>query len=164
MNATMIERRLRSFLLVLAGCMCVGTSVELWLARHTEDAIQFVPFVLCGVGLVAVAAALLRPRRATLLALRGVMALLIAGSLLGVYEHLEGNIGFALEIRPGASVGDVFFTALRGGNPLLAPGILALAGVLAIAATYYHPALGGRADLPTAVAERLNDAGAARQG
>jgi hypothetical protein len=31
--------------------------------------------------------------------------------------------------------------ALMGANPLLAPGILALAGVLAIAATYHHPAL-----------------------
>jgi hypothetical protein len=32
--------------------------------------------------------------------------------------------------------------ALTGAAPLLAPGVLALAGVLAIAATYYHPALG----------------------
>ena len=31
--------------------------------------------------------------------------------------------------------------ALTGAAPLLAPGILALAGVLAIAATAYHPAL-----------------------
>jgi hypothetical protein len=31
--------------------------------------------------------------------------------------------------------------AISGGNPLLAPGILALASVLAIASTYHHPAL-----------------------
>jgi len=31
--------------------------------------------------------------------------------------------------------------AVSGGNPLLAPGILALAAIIALAATYYHPAL-----------------------
>jgi hypothetical protein len=30
---------------------------------------------------------------------------------------------------------------LGGENPLLAPGILAVAAMLALAATYYHPAL-----------------------
>jgi hypothetical protein len=38
-------------------------------------------------------------------------------------------------------VSDVWFKALRGADPLLAPGILALAGILSTAATYRHPAL-----------------------
>ena len=41
--------------------MCIGTIAELFLAKHYEDPLQFVPFVLCGVGLIAVAAALRRP-------------------------------------------------------------------------------------------------------
>jgi hypothetical protein len=63
------------------------------------------------------------------------------GSLLGVYEHIEGNIGLLLEVTPNATTAKIISEALGGANPLLAPGMLALAAVLAVAATYYHPAL-----------------------
>jgi hypothetical protein len=143
MKATLVVRRLRAFLLVLAGSLCAGTVVELLLVDHTEDPVQWVPFVLCGIGLAAVAAALLRPMREVLLALRGVMGLLVAGSLYGGYAHLAGNLAFELEMRPGAVWSDVWLVALKGAAPLLAPGILALASVLALAATYGHPAISG---------------------
>jgi hypothetical protein len=146
MSTTTVEQRLRTFLLGLAGWLCVGTIVELFLAKHYEDPAQLIPFALCGVGLAAVLAALWRPQRATLIALRGVMALLLVGSLFGVYEHLAGNFAFELEMRPSAVWSDVWFQALRGAAPLLAPGILALAAVLAIAGTYAHPALARRQD------------------
>ena len=141
MDTTTIAQRLRTFLLVLAGSMCAGTIVELLLAEHTETLVQLIPFVLCGLGLLAVAAALFRPRRATLLALRAVMGLLLAGSLLGVYEHFAGNLAFEQEIRPAATFGAVWMEVLKGAAPLLAPGILAVVAVMAIASTYYHPAL-----------------------
>ena len=141
MQTTVVEQRLRTFLLVLAGWLCVGTIIELLLVGHTETVVQFIPFVLCGAGLVAVVAALLRPRRGTLCALRGIMVLLLAGSLFGIYEHVEGNLAFALEIRPGAAVSAVWTEALTGAAPLLAPGILGLAALLALAATYAHPAV-----------------------
>src|SRR5262245_3621206 len=114
MKTTTVEQRLRFFLLVVAGCMCAGTIVELLLAEHTETPVQLIPFVLCGVGLVVVTAMLLRPRRATLIALRLVMGLLIFGSLFGVYEHIEHNLAFELEIRPSATAGDVWLDALKG--------------------------------------------------
>jgi hypothetical protein len=141
MNATVILHRLRLFLLGIAGLLCVGTVVELWLTEHTESIIQLIPFGLCGLGLLAVGAALLRPRRATLLILRLSMGLMALGSAFGIFEHIEHNLAFELEIRPTATANQVFLDALSGASPLLAPGILALAAVLAIAATYYHPAL-----------------------
>jgi hypothetical protein len=141
MDTTIIAQRLRTFLLALAGSMCAGTIIELLLAEHTESPTQFIPFVLCGLGLAAVAAALLRPSRSTLLALRAVMALLLAGSLLGVYEHFEGNLEFVQEIRPAATFAAVWLEVLKGAAPLLAPGILAVVALIAIASTYYHPAL-----------------------
>jgi hypothetical protein len=141
---TTVEQRLRTFLLWLAGSMCVGTIIELFLAKHYEDPLQLIPFALCGVGLIAVVAALRRPQRVRLLALRGVMSLLLLGSLLGVYEHLVNNFAFELDMRPSAVWSDVWFQALRGAAPLLAPGILAVAAVVAIAATYAHPALANR--------------------
>ena len=144
MDTITVEQRLRAFLLGLSAWLCAGTIVELFLAKHTEDPVQFVPFVLCGIGLVALAAAWRRPGRATLLALRGVMGALMLGSLFGVYEHLAGNFAFEMDIRPGAAWSDIWFPALRGAAPLLAPGILAVAALLAIAATYAHPMLARR--------------------
>jgi len=141
MSAELVVQRLRRFLLVLAGSLCIGTVVELLLVEHREDLVQLIPFVLCGLGLIAVLAALFRPQRATLRGLQIVMGLNILGSLFGVYEHVEHNMAFALEIRPNTTTSAAFWDALSGANPLLAPGILALAAMLALAATYYHPAL-----------------------
>lgn len=139
--ATRVEDRFRRFLLLLAACMCVGTIVELVLEEHYEEPTQLIPFVLCTLGLAAIIAVIFRPQRLTIWLLRVVMAVTIAGSLFGVWEHLEGNLGFARDIQPNAAESTVLLDALRGANPLLAPGILALGGILAIAGTYAHPAL-----------------------
>lgn len=141
MNPRTIVQQYRSFLLIVSGGIFAATVVELWLTEHVESAVQIVPFALCGLGICAVIAVFTAPRRRTLFALRAVMGMVALGSLFGIYEHVEHNVAFELEIRPNATVGEVFGEALRGGSPMLAPGILALAAVLATAATYYHPAL-----------------------
>lgn len=141
MNTSPVEQRLRTFLLVTSGFLCVGTIIELLLAKHYEDVVQLLPFVLCGVGFIAVGAALLRPRPMTLWLMRGVMVISALGSLFGIWEHLESNAGFVSEIQPNATGIGVWLQALGGAAPLLAPGILALAAVLALAGTYAHPAL-----------------------
>jgi hypothetical protein len=141
MNADTVLARLRVWLLLLAIGLLLGTLVELFLINHTESAVQLIPFVLCGIGLLSVALALLRPRRTVLLALRGCMILLVAGGLFGVYEHVANNIAFLLEIQPNATSAEVLNKALGGANPLLAPAMLTLAAVLALTASYYHPAL-----------------------
>jgi len=141
MSTEIVVQRLRRFLLVLAGSLCFGTVVDLLLVEHRQDLFQLIPFVLSRLGLIAVLAALLRPQRTTLRMLQIVMVLNILGSLFGVYEHVEHNMAFALEIRPNTTTSAAFWAALSGANPLLAPGILALAAIIALAATYYHPAL-----------------------
>jgi hypothetical protein len=141
MNDALVLWRLRQFLLAVCALLFVGTLVELWLTNHSETFVQLIPFALCGLGLIAVIMAMLRPRRAALLALRACMGLVALGSLFGVYQHLSNNLGFQRELHPNASTGDHLLGALGGANPLLAPGILALTAALAIAATYYHPAL-----------------------
>ena len=139
MNATVILARLRTFLLVLAAFLCVGTVVELWAAEHFHEATQILPFVLAGIGLVTILAVLWRPQRLTMRVMQAVMLLNALGGAFGIYEHIEHNLAFELEIRPNAAVADVFVEALHGASPLLAPGVLALAAVIALAATYYHP-------------------------
>lgn len=141
----MIERsldaRFRRFLLVVTVLVLVGATLELSFSEHTESFVQLIPFGLAGLGLVATMAALIRPSRGTLWMLRSVMLVLAVGSVYGVYEHVSHNLAFELEIRPTATFWDVFWEALFGASPLLAPGVLGLAALLAAAATYRHPKL-----------------------
>lgn len=146
MDASTFEIRMRRFLLIIVECLCVGTVVELWLAKHIQETNQLIPFVLCGLGFASVLAVQWRPNRTTIRILQIVMVVVILGSLLGGYLHLEANIDFQTEMRPNQAAIDSFFAALMGAAPLLAPGMLGLAGVLALAATYYHPAMGNRGD------------------
>ncbi|MBI3942572.1 MAG: hypothetical protein HY326_06115 [Chloroflexi bacterium] len=99
-----------------------------------------IPYILSGLGVGAILVALTRPQRRTLLLLWGCMGVVALGSLIGMVEHIESNLGFYLEIHP-ATTGLALLTAgLRGASPLLAPGVLALGAVLAVAAAYQHPA------------------------
>lgn len=141
MNANTVLQRLRAWLFILSGLMFGAVVVELILNEHTESLVQWIPFILSGLALATLLAVLVRPQRTTLLALRTVMTLVILGALLGVFEHLWGNLLFELDIRPGATMGAVLGDALQGAAPLLAPGILAMAAIVALTGTYYHPAL-----------------------
>ncbi|MCA1636544.1 MAG: hypothetical protein LC802_23360 [Acidobacteria bacterium] len=133
--------RLRRFLLGFSVMLFGGTLFELFLIEHTDSLVQLIPFVLCGVGTLASLAALFRPRRATMLALRAGMGLIVLGSLFGIYEHVSNNFAIKREVDPGAETRALLLSALGGANPLLAPGMLAVASVLALAATYRNPAL-----------------------
>lgn len=133
--------RFRSFQLWVSGFVLVATAVELWLEEHTGSAVQWIPFVLAGLGIAAILLVLAMPRKSTLWTLRLVMVAVLVGSVFGIKEHFEYNLAFELDIRPNAQPFDVFGHAFRGANPFLAPGILALAAVLAGSATFRHPAL-----------------------
>ncbi len=146
MNAVTFERWMRRFLLIIVECLCVGTAIELYLEKHYKETDQLIPFVLCAIGFVSVLAVQWRPNPNTIWFLRIVMIAVVLGSVLGGYLHLSTNIDFQVEMRPNQSAVDSFFAALMGTAPILAPGMLGLAGVLALAATYYHPAMGKRTD------------------
>jgi hypothetical protein len=141
MSDTLVLARLRLFLLGLAGFLFVGTLVELVFTGHTDEPIQWVPFFLCGAGLAVVIVAIVYPSRSTLRVLKVCMIVVALGSLLGVYEHIQGNVEFRMETHPNSTTTELMAAALGGADPLVAPGILAVAGVLALAATYRHPGL-----------------------
>jgi hypothetical protein len=151
MNANLILYRLQRFLLGLSGFLFAGTLVELAFRNHTRELVQLIPFVLCTLGLLAIGLVLARPQPRTLLALRVWMGVTVLGSLVGLYEHVANNIGFQLEVSPGSTTAQLIAAALRGASPLLAPGILVVAAVLALAATYAYPAVRGMALNPSAV-------------
>lgn len=146
MQTQTVEQRLRAFLFGLAAFLCLGTIVELVLQEHYKEPLQFVPLLFCAVGFGLIVLVWLRPSRATIVILRVVMGLGVLASLIGVYEHIEQNMGFVLDIKPNTPMFDAFMEALRGAAPLLAPGILAIIGALALMGAYAHPVLVKRTD------------------
>ena len=135
------ESRLRLWLLLLAAAVFPGTIVELLLERHYDKLLQFVPFVLCVAALLTLAAVIVKATPVTIWAMRLVMVTMFPVTLLGMWEHLDGNMDFQRDIRPAAGTWEQFTYAIHGAAPLLAPGILALAAGVALIATYRHPAL-----------------------
>ena len=138
MTTADVLRRLRLFLLALSVMLFAGALVELWLVGHTDGWIQRIPFVLSSAGLLLGVVVMFKARAATVGLLRVWMVVVVLGSVFGVYQHITGNIEFAREVDPSASTGTVVRKGLQGGNPLLAPGILAISALLALSATYRY--------------------------
>jgi hypothetical protein len=128
--------RLTGFLYGLAIVMLAGTIVELIAAKHFQEPLQLVPFVLCVAGIGAVLLAWRRPERRTIQGLRVLMVVTAGGTLLGIWKHVEGNMGFIQEMHPGTTGWPLITGALTGRAPLLASGVLAASSVIAIAATF----------------------------
>lgn len=138
MSADEVLGQLRRFLLVLSVLLFCGAIIELWLVGHTEDPIQWLAFALAGLGAIAALVGLIFPGRGIVRLLRICMAVVVVGSLFGIYEHVIGNVAFEREIHPDMTSGEAVWKGLQGANPLLAPGILAIAALLALSATYRH--------------------------
>ncbi len=141
MNDAAMVAWFRRFLLVMAGAMCAGVVAELWLTGHYDEPLQLVPFIVCGIGLALLVAALARPQRGLLRALQALMiATAIAGGV-GTLVHLRGNLELAQEVKPAQAQSQPLWMALTGHSPPLAPGALGITALIALAATYRHPAL-----------------------
>jgi hypothetical protein len=139
-QAGLLRRLLLAVVLLTIG----GLLTELLLLEHYEDPWQFTPLVLLGVAVVPTLLLLARPSRGAVQAFRAVMALCLVAGALGVFLHYKGNAEFELESEPGLSGLKLFWTAIRGATPALAPGAMAQLGLLGLAITWRHPALGPR--------------------
>lgn len=141
---------LRRALLALTGVALAGTTAELVIGRHWESAPQLIPFVVIALAAGALGLIAFARTRGAVSAARGICAVVLAASLFGVWEHIEGNEhAGALDQRTAATwettpATQRFWLAASGGvgpSPPLAPGVLAQAGLMLLAATLRHPAL-----------------------
>jgi hypothetical protein len=64
--------------------------------------------------------------------------LLVTGGL-GVVLHLDGNFDFERELHPQEQGFELLRKTVAGATPVLAPGSLALLGLIGFAQTYQHP-------------------------
>lgn len=134
-----VQRGLRQGLLALMAMTGIGTSLELLLTNHMESPPQLVPFVVMGIGLAVAVAVAVAPSKRTIGVMRVVAVLLVLAGAFGVFEHLEHNYAFEAEIRPTEGAADLIVHAIFGANPALAPGAVALMGLLGALATWRHP-------------------------
>ena len=141
MDSEKILAQLRKFLLIISAGVFVMTVSELTFLGHWNVAIQFLPFALCALGLIASALAYFRPSRGTIRFTQWSMIVIAVCSFIGFYEHMSGNFWFWLDIQPNATTWELIKATFTGGIPILAPGILTLGGVIGAAATYKHPSL-----------------------
>ena len=132
---------LRRVLLALVALGAAGLVAELLLLEHYESAWQFTPLILLGVVLVAVVVVARRPSLASVRFFQAVMVLCVAAGMVGVFLHYDGNVEFELEREPLRRGLDLFWEAMRGATPALAPGAMAQLGLLGLVYTYRHPAL-----------------------
>ncbi|NGP87113.1 hypothetical protein [Fodinibius halophilus] len=144
MSAENTLQRLRQFLLLVVAAIFIGTIFELILLGHTEESQQWIPFIASFLGLVMIGWVWKSATENSLKTLRWIMLGICLVSLLGMYFHFSGNFFFALEINPSMTWTEAIWPAMTGSYPFLAPGILFLAGILGIAATYRHPELLGQ--------------------
>ena len=132
---------LRTLILALLVFGMTGAIAELMLLEHFESPWQWAPLIALGLGLAAVAAHLTVRSAATIRLIRGTMAAMVGIGLLGLVQHLRGNLEFELEIRPGLEGWDLLWESLQGATPVLAPGVLIQLGLLGLIFTLRHPRL-----------------------
>lgn len=127
---------LRRFLVLMLMAGIVGMGCELLFIGHVEDRLQFVPIVLLPAGLIALVWHAVRPSRASTRGVRLLMVLFVASGLLGVALHYRGNQEFELEMDPAKAGLALVRETLTGATPVLAPGSMALLGLVGLAAVY----------------------------
>ena len=132
---------LRRMLLALVLLGAAGLLVELALLEHVDSPAQWIPLALLVVVLGAAIAVQIRRGPGAVRFFQMVMAVCVVTGAIGVFLHYRGNVEFELE-RDGSLHGlQLFWEAIRGATPALAPGALSQLGLLGLAYTFRHPAL-----------------------
>jgi hypothetical protein len=127
---------LRRFLLMTLLVGTAGMGTELLFIGHLEDRMQLVPVVLLTAGVAALLWHALRPGTASIRVVRLLMSLFVGSGMLGVGLHYRGNLEFEREMYPTMAGLELVRNTLTGATPVLAPGSMALLGVVGLAAVY----------------------------
>ena len=135
----------RRILLAILILGVIGISIELLLLGHDEDFNQLIPLALAGATLVLSVIVGLRPSSATVRLFQLLMLLLVTSGFVGMYLHFQVNTEFQLEMDPSLKGMALFRKAiLAKAPPALAPGAMTQLGLIGLAYTFRHPALGSR--------------------
>jgi hypothetical protein len=118
----------------------VGTAAELILLEHYEDFWQYAPLLLIGIGSAVLVVLAVRPSAIGVRLFQITMLAFIASGIAGIVLHYQGNVEFELELDPEAAGFGLFWEAMKGATPALAPGTMVVLGVLGLICAYRDPA------------------------
>lgn len=138
-DPALILDRLRRWLLGIVWLGVLGTASELVFMGHTEETLQWTPLVMLGASVPLLVWHGLRPTRLSVHMFRGIMGLFLVSAAVGIGLHYRGNVEFELETHPTESGATLIEKTLTGATPVLAPGSMALIGLVGLAATARHP-------------------------
>ena len=131
---------LRRLLLGILLFGLTGTATELLLMGHYEDGWQLIPLIVIGLAMfTSVAMIVTGPASLTASTrlFQWSMVLLILGAPIGGVLHYRANMEFKREMDPSLSGFALFASVIRAkAPPSLAPGTLALLGLLGLACGY----------------------------
>jgi len=121
----------------------IGIMAELLLLNHIEDLSQLIPLGLGGATLLMSAAMVFTPTHTAIRLFQLVMLLMIASGAVGIYLHYGATTEFQLEMDPALTGFALFKKAIVAkAPPALAPGAMTQLGLIGLAYTFRHPALG----------------------
>jgi hypothetical protein len=135
--------RIRALLLGTLAFGVVGMTTELLLLGHVDSVSQWTPVVLLGASVLLLIWHAAAPSRVTVRAVQVTMILFIVTGGIGVGLHYDGNVEFELELSPEASGFDLMAKTMTGATPVLAPGTMAVLGLVGLAGVHRHPATQG---------------------
>jgi hypothetical protein len=133
----------RVFLLTIFLLGIAGIAIELALLEHYDDFWQWTPFALFGASLLVLLWHWATRSATAIKAFRATMVLFLASGAFGVFLHYDGNVEFEREMSPDVTGWPMFWEAIRGATPALAPGAMVQLGLIGLAFTIRHPALRG---------------------
>jgi hypothetical protein len=134
----------RRLLLGIVVIGLAGLGTELLLIEHHEDIYQLIPLVLAGLAAGSLVALVVAPGRGTVRLFQVVMTSFALSGVIGAWLHFQANMEFQLEMDASLQGIALFQQAIRAkAPPALAPGAMIQLGLIGLACTYRHPALGG---------------------
>jgi hypothetical protein len=136
-----VTSALRRYLALTLAVGMAGMTTELLLIGHVESVQQLIPVVLLGLGVLVLGWHAAAPRAINLRALQVTMMLFVLSGMVGVALHYRGNLAFELEMYPSMAGFEMIQKTLTGATPVLAPGSMALLGLIGLTYSYRHPCL-----------------------
>jgi hypothetical protein len=131
---------LRRRLLAILFLGLAGAATELILIGHYEDPVQWIALVLLAVAMVATIAmrlSLVAPLAMTTRLFQIAMVSMIIGGAVGSIVHYRANLEFKHEMDPSLGGFALFKSVITAkAPPTLAPGTLAVFGLLGLACTF----------------------------
>lgn len=141
---------LRRFLLATLIVGTAGMDAELLLIGHVEGRLQVLPVLLLALACLSLVWLAARPSRAAVRGVQALMTLSVLSGAVGIVLHYQGNTAFELEMYPDMAGLELVRKTLTGATPVLAPGSMALLGLVGMAAVLRHPLIQATAIEPSA--------------